>query len=56
MGGAIFTSSLSLFHFFRNSQHPENWIVLRILLRISSGNMNTYLFLADNLEFNKKVF
>ena len=36
-GGVIFITTLSLFHFFRNSKHPEKWSVS---LRISTGNMN----------------
>ena len=36
-GRVIFITTVSLFHFFRNSQHPENEV---FLLRISSGNVN----------------
>ena len=36
-GGSIFITTLSLFHFFRNSQHPEKW---RVLLRVYLGNVN----------------
>ena len=33
----LFITTISLFHFFRNSQLPEKWM---FLLRISSGNVN----------------
>ena len=35
--GVIFITIISLFHFFRNSQHQKSEV---FLLRISSGNMN----------------
>ena len=37
MGGVIFISIISLFHFIRNNQHPEKWSVS---IRISSENVN----------------
>ena len=37
MGEVIFLTIISLFHFFRNSQHPEKWSVS---ISISSGNVN----------------
>ena len=37
MGEIIFITIISLFHFFRNSQHPEKWSVS---IRISSGSVN----------------
>ena len=37
MGGVIFVTIISLFHFFRNSQHPKKWSVS---IWISSGNVN----------------
>ena len=36
-GGVISITIISLFHFFGNSQHPEEWSVF---IRISSGNVN----------------
>ena len=37
MGGVIFITTPSLFHFLRKSQHPEKWSVF---LRVSSRNLN----------------
>ena len=37
MGGVIFITIISLFHFIRNNQYPEKWSVS---IRISSENVN----------------
>ena len=37
MDGVIFFTTISLFHFFWNSQHPEKW---GVSLNIFSGNVN----------------
>ena len=42
-----YITTLSLFHFCRNSQHPEKWSVF---LRIYSGNVNASLFTGQYLQ------
>ena len=37
MGEVIFITIISIFHFFRNSEHPEKWSVS---ISISSGNVH----------------
>ena len=37
MGEVIFITIISIFHFFRNSEHPEKWSVS---VSISSGNVH----------------
>ena len=51
-----YITTLSLFHFFRNSQHPEKW---DIFLRISSGNVNASVVTCQypqiyNFSFRKE--
>ena len=48
-----YIATQSLFHFCRNSQHPENW---KFFLRISSGNVNASVVICPypqiyNLKF-----
>ena len=42
-GGEIFINTISLFHFFRNSQHPEKW---NVSIRTYSGNVNASVVAA----------
>ena len=42
MVSVIFITIISLFHFFRNNQHPEKWSVS---IRISLGNVNASVVL-----------
>ena len=50
MGGVIFTTTLPLFHFFRNSQHSEKWSVsFKNFLRKCEYIRSYYLLISSNL-------
>ena len=52
MGGVIFITTLSLFHFFRNSQHPEK---SSVSFTVFFREYLQELLLADILKLTKKV-
>ena len=53
MGGVTFITTLSLFHFFRNSQHPEKSSVF--FYKFLQGMwIHQELLIADILKFIKK--
>ena len=48
--GVIFITTLSLFHFFRNSQHPEKWSVsFTIFFKKCEYIRGCYLPISSNL-------
>ena len=48
-GGATFITTLSLFHFFRNSHHPEKWSVsLKNFFRKCEYIRSCYLLIFSN--------
>ena len=50
MGGVIFISTLSLFHFLKNSQHPEKWsISFKNFFRNCEYIRSCYLMISSNL-------
>ena len=50
MGGVMFIMALSLFHFFRNSQHPEKWnVYFNIFFRKCEYIRGCYLPISSNL-------
>ena len=53
MGGVIFIITISLFDFFRNSQHPEKWSVsVKKFFRKYECISNDYLPISSNLLKN----
>ena len=52
-GGSIFITTISLFHFFRNSQHPEKWSVsVKNFFRKCECISSCYLPISSNLWKN----
>ena len=53
MGGVIFITKISLFHFFKNIQLPENWIVsVKNFIRRCECISSCYLPISSNLLKN----
>ena len=53
MGGVIFITAISLFHFFRKSQHPEKWNVsVKNFVRKCECISSCYLPISSNLITN----
>ena len=48
-GGVIFITTLSLFHFFRNSQHQEKWSISFKNLVTKCECISCYLLISSNL-------